>query len=134
MPRVSLSFFPQGRSIPPWAAIHTDLYLPGDQWHGVILALQPAPRFEYSPYPAANPHDLLALGLCQETIDPDTSQPSSVLSPLILPSPIQATQEQPAFQAPPRKVDGQEASAKGQKRVIIAGASGQAPPHKKAKR
>ncbi|KJZ71419.1 hypothetical protein HIM_09207 [Hirsutella minnesotensis 3608] len=132
-PRVSLHFFPEGSLAAPWVALHTDLYLRSNQWHGVVLALQPAPRFEYSPYPVANPQDLLALGLCGEVGGQDRSQPLSTPSPLVLPSPVETTGER-SFQAPPPPFDGEGVPVPGQKRMMDSEITGQVMISKKTKR
>ncbi|KAM4063823.1 hypothetical protein HRG_012523 [Hirsutella rhossiliensis] len=94
LPRVSLTFFPQGNfttPLAPWLSIHTDLYLPGNEWHGVTLCLGQAPRLEYSPYPVANPLEMMALGLYKEPAVPNAQIHESTPSPLLLPSPIRTS-------------------------------------------
>ncbi|KAF5136455.1 hypothetical protein E5D57_000217 [Metarhizium anisopliae] len=88
IPRVSLTFFPH--TVPstcpgPFLSIHTDLYLQGDECHGITLYLDPHPRLEHSPVPVASPlNKFAAAAVSTQEPQQDLSTPS----PLLLPPPV----------------------------------------------
>lgn len=104
IPRVSLTFFPHATlssTCPaPFLSIHTDLYLQGDECHGIILHLGPNPRLEHSSFPVASPLDMFTAAI--NTVS--TCQPHEILSipsPLMLPPAVS-----PMSRVPPMLEDG----------------------------
>ena len=91
-PRMSLTFYPDNGSIPPaspWISIQTDLYLPGEGEHKIILHVEQTPRLEYSPRFGSTEADMTATSFekppafsaAHHTLEPP---------PLLLPSPVTA--------------------------------------------
>lgn len=136
MPRVSLTFFPGGNTtipIAPWLSIHTDLYLSGDEWHGITLYMGQAPRLEYSPYPVANPAGITVLGLYEEPNVSNAPVRDTTPSPLLLPSPVWT----PIGQEQGNEVECTAAShqmtTRSRKRVLEDGEGEQGPSCKRAR-